>query len=73
MTDFRSYMSSEYFAENQMVADLDTALKQISDTFVKTYYHKTKPWPYDVRPGPSLPSGESPKARMRWSCVPPWQ
>jgi hypothetical protein len=35
MTDFRSYMSSEYFAENQMVADLDTALKQISDTFVK--------------------------------------
>jgi hypothetical protein len=57
VTDLRAYMSSEYFTENQIVAELDAALLEVSETFEKTYDASTKSWPYELRTGNSIPIG----------------
>ena len=48
MTDLRTYMSSEYFSDNQIVAELDAALLEVSKTFEKTFDQDKKSWPYGV-------------------------
>jgi hypothetical protein len=57
MMDLRSYMSSEYFVDNQIVVELDEVLLEVSETFCKTHDETTKSWPYALRTATSLPVG----------------
>jgi len=57
MTDLRTYMSSDYFADDHILRELDASLMEISDTFCRTYDEKKKSWPYELRTGTTIDDG----------------
>lgn len=50
-------MASTILEENRIIAELEQALREIAETFSKTYDAKKKRWPYEIRPGAHVPAG----------------